>query len=101
MQITPLSPNKTRLKFISNVDPKLKYIPSWLLNYCTEKLCYLFITVIRNRAKKMAQAKQAGHSDEIIDAIKSQPHIYAEINRRAGEKFPEIGSWLDEIVKQK
>jgi len=51
-EITPISYDRLKVRVVANVDPRMTFIPSWLLNWVVRKLAMgLFekiITVARN-----------------------------------------------------
>lgn len=53
-QIIPLGPNKIRLKFINNIDPKVKFLPYRMLNLLSRKFAKRLFKMISKKANNFS-----------------------------------------------
>ena len=35
---------------IANADPKLNYVPAWMINFALKNVCGVFLTAIENKS---------------------------------------------------
>jgi hypothetical protein len=53
--MTPLTATSTRVQIISNTDPKMAYVPYWLLNLVTKHLAHMSFSMLRAQAASCTQ----------------------------------------------
>lgn len=68
---------RSRLTLIARIDPKIRLLPNWVINFVVKNIAYLFIPMIARQAK--AFEKPLGRHTDRIDV---QPDVYQEIEAR-------------------
>lgn len=80
--IRPIGKDKTLLKIVTNINPKLKMIPTFLQNYAMKKASYLVIDTIRqycSNVQKIAEYKERINvkNKEVYEDILRKVESYA------------------------
>jgi len=76
--LTAVENNKTRIQVVVKIDPKLDYIPLWLLNFCTRHLTYLIFSMFRDKAVRL--------DDKLYQDCRAKyPEFYAEVDKHMSE----------------
>ncbi|KAL0476596.1 hypothetical protein AKO1_006092 [Acrasis kona] len=84
IKITPMSENQTHVTLIANVDPRISYIPGWVMNGMTHNFAYLVLAKLRTVA---AQVPHSEYADRIKNNI-----IYTDIRERMEMYFKGRGA---------
>mmetsp|Transcript_4628 Transcript_4628/g.6584 ORF Transcript_4628/g.6584 Transcript_4628/m.6584 type:complete len:387 (+) Transcript_4628:73-1233(+) len=74
--IEQLSPEETNLCLVARIDPKLRFCPSWVINFVVKNIAYRFIPMVA----KQAETFKPGAKN--YNRILAQPQVYDEIKRR-------------------
>lgn len=78
--LQPISPTKTKLIGISNLDPKLAIVPYWLINLVTKQIVYFLFQEFEKKSI------QVSTSEEFQKRIREKPEIYQDLKQRL-EKY--------------
>lgn len=84
--IQALSPQRTRVKIITKIDPKASYIPQWLQNKALRIASPLVIRTLRKIASTVPE------SEDYSSRIRQKEHIYGDIRQRIERLFADTTS---------
>lgn len=85
-ELTPQSPGRTRVRAVFNVDPKLPYVPTALVNWSSRTVCRWSLRALESRARNLPPAYHKRMAER---------PIYKWFNSRLQEYWTEMGR-LDE-----
>jgi hypothetical protein len=88
--IAPISPTQTSVTLISNVDPKLDFVPSWFINTVTHNMSHFVIDTLRSVASTIDT------NETYMQRIKEKDEIYGDLKRRAEAFFETTEQVSDE-----
>eukprot|EP01004_Peranema_trichophorum_P005332 NODE_4195_length_1209_cov_42.752302_g3697_i0.p1 GENE.NODE_4195_length_1209_cov_42.752302_g3697_i0~~NODE_4195_length_1209_cov_42.752302_g3697_i0.p1 ORF type:complete len:342 (+),score=57.19 NODE_4195_length_1209_cov_42.752302_g3697_i0:53-1078(+) len=86
--LTPALPNenesgatsqRTHVQLVYCADPKMAYMPVWLMNMFMRNMVFVFLPAMRHKAK------QVSRSEEYKKRIEGNPELYGFIKRRMQE----------------
>ena len=84
--IEPLARGRSRFRMMSNVDPKVSYLPKSMLNWFTQKLIHYIVVFIGQVASK-AKADDPEEDDDYDRAIQSNRPVYGFIEEMIRSYF--------------
>jgi len=79
--IKPKGPSTCEVKTVFNLDPALAVVPYWLLNYISQKFCYILLSYLRSTAQKMGSDRRSEFGRRIAA---NKNNVYGELRWRAG-----------------
>ena len=69
VKFIPLGLDRTRVRMVMKVDPKLAVLPPWLINWVATKVCWLGLRIWEWKAKKLAGSEAEGkeHKQKMLE----------------------------------
>ncbi|EFA79005.1 hypothetical protein PPL_08473 [Heterostelium album PN500] len=83
--LKPISPTQTFVQVISLTDPKMSYIPYWLLNFVTTQFAHYLFVMLRKQANTVLS------SEEYQRRINKNP-LYLELKEKSDKYFNRINN---------
>lgn len=88
--IEALDQDSTHLTLIARIDPHMKYMPNWAVNFVVRNLAYLFIPMVCKQADAF-RFPEGRH----LDRVEDQPDVYRELQNRLDRLEDAQGGFFD------
>jgi len=72
LNIAYLGPNSTHVSFIAHMDPKLKLVPQFIVNFVTKHILYYFLKEVRSKSMEYP-------GSIFEERVKQKPDYYQEL----------------------
>lgn len=82
-ELTPVAPDRIKARFLYNIDPRLPFIPTGLINWAARTLCRWSLRVLESRARDLNAV-----SPLYLERIAHDP-IYEHVRKRLNEYWTE------------
>ena len=102
IELFPICQGRTRLRCIALIDPKIRVLPGWLINWVATKVCYMGVRRWEHRAQKLRDDADDGpHRLRMREKADYYSWVIARVRSRtdalpAGPAADRPPDWIDD-----